>query len=129
IDPVVLRFASDTTLFCYLSGSPAETHVVLGDARRSLTAAHERYDLIVLDAYSSDAIPVHLITREALRVYLDHLAPHGVLAFHLSNRYFELVPVVAGLARDAGVACRVRTQPRLSDHDLKNGRSPSTYAV
>src|SRR5436309_1782835 len=107
IDPAVQHIATDPKLFCYLHECPAEVRVVLGDARLSLAATGERYDLMILDAYSSDAIPVHLLTREALRLYLERLAPHGVLVLHLSNRYFDLVPLVARLAADAGLVCRV----------------------
>jgi spermidine synthase len=63
-----------------------------------LTGTH---DLIILDAFSSDAIPIHLLTREALDSYLRKLSPHGVLAFHITNRYFDLRPVLSRLARDA----------------------------
>jgi hypothetical protein len=81
----------------------------LGDARlsmeRELAAGQPgRYDVIAVDAFSSDAIPVHLLTREALGVYLAHLAPGGIVAFHVSNRYLDLPPVVAQLAAAHGVA-------------------------
>ena len=131
IDPVVERIAADTSLFCFLSACPAQHRVVLGDARRSLAESQDRYDLMIFDAYSSDAIPVHLITREALELYLDRLAPRGVLVFHLSNRYFDLAPVVAALARDRGLACRLRRYgDGLTEHEVEEERkSPSTYAV
>ena len=108
IDPIVERIASDTSYFCYLAASRAAQTIVLGDARRSIAATHERFDLMVFDAYTSDAIPVHLLTREALAAYLEKLKPGGVMVFHLSNRYFDLVPVVARLASDARLPCRVR---------------------
>ncbi|HEX2210727.1 MAG TPA: fused MFS/spermidine synthase, partial [Longimicrobium sp.] len=107
IDPGIERIARDTAYFTYLADSPARTRVVLGDARLSLardTAA--TYDLILLDAFSSDAIPVHLVTREALQTYLARLAPRGIIAFHISNRYLDLEPVVAALAKDRGLAAR-----------------------
>ena len=103
--------------------------MVLGDARLSLAASSERYDLMILDAYSSDAIPVHLLTREALRLYLGHLAPHGMVAFHLSNRYFDLVPLVARLAADAGMVCRVSNSYDLTKQDIVEGKIPSLYAI
>jgi spermidine synthase len=82
--------------------------VVLGDARLSLQRAPDSgYTALVLDAFSSDAIPVHLLTREALALYRSKLAPHGVLLLHLSNRHLELRPVVSELARDAGWTGRV----------------------
>ena len=85
----------------------------LGDARIRLEAGkrerpRERYDVILVDAFSSDAIPVHLLTREAFRLYFDRLAPGGILALHISNRYLRLEPVVANLARDGGYAALVQ---------------------
>ena len=129
IDPAVRHIATDPKLFCYLQECPAEVRVVLGDARLSLAASSERYDLMILDAYSSDAIPVHLLTREALRLYLGHLAPHGMVAFHLSNRYFDLVPLVARLAADAGMVCRVSNSYDLTKPDIVEGKIPSLYAI
>jgi hypothetical protein len=129
IDPVVRRIACDPRWFCYLEECPADFSVVLGDARLSLAGSRGRFDLILLDAYSSDAIPVHLLTREALRVYLDRLAPGGIIAFHLSNKFFDLVPVVSRLALDAGLVCRVRDSGTLNDQALSEGLLPSLYAV
>ncbi|MBV9772816.1 MAG: fused MFS/spermidine synthase, partial [Gemmatimonadetes bacterium] len=126
IDPAVVRIARDPRYFTYLRDSPAQIGVVLGDARLSLARAPEHgYDLIVLDAFSSDAIPVHLMTREALRTYLAKLAPGGIIAFHLSNRFLALEPVVGALVRDAGVA------GRLGESLDPGGRygSASTWAV
>ena len=129
IDPVVARIARDPRLFCFLSASPAETRIALGDARLSLAASAERYDLLILDAYSSDAIPVHLITREALRLYLEHLAPGGVILFHISNKFFDFAPIVSRLAADAGLVCRIRTHALLTREEMAGGLLPSTYAV
>ena len=129
IDPAVNRIAHDPRMFTYLSGSPAPIHVVLGDGRLSLAKSRETYDMIVLDAYSSDAIPVHLLTRESLQLYLQHLSPDGLIVFHLSNQYFRLAPVVGALARDAGLTCRVRYSGDVSDSAAANGIMPSVYAV
>ncbi|GLC25510.1 hypothetical protein rosag_20230 [Roseisolibacter agri] len=102
IDPLMERIARDPQLFTYLRDCPPTVDVVLGDARLRLAAAPAAsYDLILLDAFSSDAIPTHLLTREALAAYLHALAPDGVLMVHVSNRYLDLEPVVAELARDA----------------------------
>ncbi len=90
------------SLFFYLRETHARTNVVEGDARLSLE--HETappYDILALDAFSGDAIPVHLITQEALALYLKHLKPQGVLAFHVSNQYLDLAPVVRQLAERA----------------------------
>jgi spermidine synthase len=113
IDPGIERIARDTAYFTYLADAPVRPRVVLGDARLSLAAdSAVRYDLILLDAFSSDAIPVHLVTREALDTYLSRLAPGGIIAFHVSNRYLNLEPVVAALARDRGLVARAGQGPR-----------------
>jgi hypothetical protein len=128
IDPGVEWVARDSGYFTFLRDSTATIGIILGDARLSLANVPDAgYGLIVLDAFSSDAIPVHLITREALRdVYLRKLAPGGLLAFHISNRYIDLRPVLAGLARDASLACRVRVDPTADD---TTGKSASTWVV
>jgi SAM-dependent methyltransferase len=128
IDPTVERIARDPRYFSYLADSPARIDVVLGDGRLSLTRAKDSsFSLIVLDAFSSDAIPVHLLTREALGVYFRKLTPGGVLAFHLSNRYLNLEPVVARLAADAGAAARIRVNmAHIREHF---GEDVSVWAV
>ena len=86
--------------FTYLRDSRAEVHVELGDARISLERQQpQQYDVIALDAFSGDAIPAHLLTKEAFEQYLRHLRPSGVIAVHISNRHLDLVPVVGGLAK------------------------------
>ncbi len=121
INPVVVRLARDPRWFSYLADSRARIAVVLGDARLTLSGAPpRRYDLLVLDAFSSDAIPMHLLTREALRLYLDKLSDGGVVAMHITNRYLNLAPILARLAQDAGLACRDRS------HDTSN--TPEDYA-
>jgi SAM-dependent methyltransferase len=88
--------------FTYLGKSRAHVEIVNGDARLSLAAeAPQRYDVLAIDAFSGDAIPVHLITSEALELYRRHLQPNGVIAFHVSNRYLNLAPVVKQLADHA----------------------------
>ncbi len=107
IDPVVVRLARDTRYFHYLEECGADSRIVLGDARLSLKAGpSQRYDLLVLDAFSSDAIPMHLLTREAVDLYFDQLAPHGVIALHISNRNLQLTPMLVALASDLGLAGR-----------------------
>ena len=103
IDPTVVRIARDPRMFRFLSECAPSVPVVLGDARLTLAAAEARYDLIVLDAFSSDTIPVHLLTAEAFAIYLAHLSPHGVLVIHGSNRHLDLVPVIAAAAKAAGL--------------------------
>lgn len=105
IDPTVERIARTARLFTYLRDCPPRTDVVIGDARLSLrSAADSEFDMIILDAFSSDAIPAHLLTREALALYLSKLKDDGVVAFHISNRYLDLRPVIIALANDARLA-------------------------
>ena len=107
IDPEVERVARDPRLFTYLRDCPGASDVVLGDARLSLERAPPgAFGLVVADAFSSDAIPVHLSRARRWRC-TSRLAPGGVLAFHISNRYLDLDPVLGALAREAGLACRV----------------------
>ena len=102
IDPEVLYLARDSGLFTFLKDGQASMHYVLGDARLTLAQQPDHiYDFLVLDAFSSDAIPTHLLTQEALEMYARKLAPGGMIAFHVSNRYLELSPVVALTARKA----------------------------
>ncbi len=91
--------------FTYLNDCLAEHEIILGDARVSMERERDekdfqRFDVLALDAFSSDAIPVHLLTREAFQLYFLHLAPDGVLAVHISNRHLDLEPVVFSLARE-----------------------------
>jgi spermidine synthase len=98
IDPVVRMVASDPKWFRFLHDSKANVNVVLGDARLELAKSPNSYDLIVLDAFSSDAIPIHLLTLEAIQMYLRHLNKDGLLAFHISNRFLDLEPILATAA-------------------------------
>lgn len=118
--------------------------MVLGDARLSLgdVAAHS-YDLIFADAFSSDAVPVHLLTEEALAVYLDKLADHGVLVVNITNRYLDLEPVLAALAERAGLVGRIQEEVKaplgeedardgkipIDEKDVKKGKAPSRWVV
>ena len=102
INPLVERLARHW--FTFLHDSPARVEVILGDARLSLAAeSPQHFNVIVVDAFSGDAIPVHLLTREALALYRRHLQPGGVIVFHVSNQYINLEPVVAAIAGDAGM--------------------------
>ncbi len=102
INPDVISIAK--RYFTFLEDSSAEQAIVTGDARLSLEfESPQNFDILVLDAFSGDAIPVHLLTREAMEVYLKHLSSDGVLACHISNLHFNLRPVIAGLASDCGL--------------------------
>jgi hypothetical protein len=100
LDPGVARLsAGETPVFTYLRDAKGEVSVALGDARLTLEReAPQEYDVLAVDAFSSDSIPMHLLTVEAFRAYLRHLAADGVLAFHVTNRYLDLKPVVRGAA-------------------------------
>jgi hypothetical protein len=115
IDPEVIRIARDPHRFEFLSRCAPETPVIAGDARLTLDASTDRYDLIVLDAFSSDTIPVHLLTREAVAGYLSKLSPHGVILLHISNRHLDLAPVVANVAQSLGLAAFAREDNSAGD--------------
>jgi SAM-dependent methyltransferase len=112
INPQVSCLA--TSIFTYLAGCKARCEITAGDARLALERQiPQQFDLVALDAFNSDSIPVHLLTREAFKTYLRHLKPNGVLAVHTSNHFLNLEPVVAGLAREFGL------QSAVVDHDAK----------
>jgi hypothetical protein len=130
IDPVVARIAGDRRFFTFLADSRAKVDIVLGDARLTLAQAPDgRYGLLVIDAFSSDAIPLHLLTREAMRRYKSKLADDGLLAFNISNRYFDLRPVIARLAQAEGLVCWSRDDLELDPVEKEGGKSPSQWLV
>jgi len=105
IDPLIDRIARDPALFPFMPACGAAMPTILGDARVELARiAGPRFDMLVIDAYSSDAVPVHLTTLEAVELYLDRLADDGVIVFHISNRYYDLERVLAGAADRLGLA-------------------------
>jgi spermidine synthase len=109
IDPAVARIARDPKAFTYLADCGAACDVILGDARLSLARSPGvNYSLLVLDAFSSDGIPVHLVTTEALDLYLERLTPDGVIAFHISNRHLDLKPILAAGAARRGLVALVQ---------------------
>jgi hypothetical protein len=104
IDPAMIRIARDPYLFSFLWLCRPVPTITLGDARLTLAEAPDgAYDLIVVDAFSSDAIPIHLLTREAMAMYKAKLTPHGMVVMHISNRHLELASVVAGIATANGL--------------------------
>ncbi|WP_336813422.1 hypothetical protein [Bosea sp. MMO-172] len=109
IDPHVIGIATDPARFSFISQCAPRIPFVIGDARLTLgDAVPGSLDLIVIDAFSSDAIPVHLLTKEAIGLYLSRLAPGGALLFHISNRHMDLGPVVAATANEHGLLTWVR---------------------
>jgi hypothetical protein len=123
IDPEVVRIARDPDLFTYLRDCPATVRV--GDGRRLLDDSPDRFQLLVVDAFNSDAVPVHLITREALALYLSR-AP--VVLFHISNRYLRLEGVLGNLARDGGLVCRDQTH-HPTKAQVDSGLATSKWAI
>jgi hypothetical protein len=112
IDPAIVRIARDPALFSFLAECRPDVPIMLGDARRTLAQASDAaYDLIIVDAFSSDAIPIHLLTREAMAIYLAKLKPHGLIVMHVSNRHLELASVVAGIAAANGLVTLVSDAP------------------
>ena len=106
INPQVVQVANGW--FTFLKQSPAKTEIILGDARLSLESEpSQQFDVLAVDAFSGDAIPVHLLTKEAFAVYFRHLKPGGILAIHTSNTYLKLAPVVKLLGEDADYATRL----------------------
>jgi SAM-dependent methyltransferase len=106
INPLVIELARSE--FTYLSDCEARVQVVPGDARLSLEReAPQQFDVLVVDAFSGDSIPVHLLTLQAFELYQRHLAPGGVLAVHVSNRFLDLPPVVVLAAKDRGLEARL----------------------
>jgi SAM-dependent methyltransferase len=132
LNPVVLDIAQRQ--FTFLKDSKAQVEPVLGDARLSLEleiadgafgSASQRFDILSIDAFSGDAIPLHLLTREAFAIYARAIKPDGIIIFHLSNQYLELAPVVEHIARDAGFqAALVADRPRAS-----GSTSPSDWVL
>ena len=130
IDPLIERIAFNPKYFSYLRDCPPAKRIIIGDARLSLAQAPDSsYDYMILDAFSSDAIPIHLMTREALQLYLRKLAPGGSIAFHISNRYLDLEPVVVGLARDARIAGIVGSDVGISSAETMSFKMNSKWIV
>ncbi len=130
IDPAVARLAWNPAYFTYLTDSPAQVSIVLGDGRRRIAeCADGRFDLIILDAFSSDAIPVHLLTREAVALYLRKLKPGGCLALHLSNLYLALDSVVNAVAADLRVPAAIKFDLARTPEQAFEGKADSKWAV
>jgi SAM-dependent methyltransferase len=133
IDPVVKRIAFDNDkYFTFVEDARkkgAKVDLILGDARLTMErqdlSDDEKYKIVVVDAFSSDAIPIHLITREALKMYLTKITPDGLICFHISNRYLDLKPVLANLAR----AENLKTLYFSDDDEAEAGKARSTWVV
>jgi len=126
IDEAVERIARDARFFHYLERCGGQCSVVVGDARLSLKSRNVVHDVLVLDAFSSDAIPMHLLTSEALQIYESRLAADGLLVFHISNRHILLRPTIARLARDRQLTAFARFDPTV---DTARGYEASDWVV
>ena len=130
IDPTVVRIAKDPAWFTFLDSSEAKVRVVVGDGR--LTLAREpdgTYDCLVLDAFSSDSVPVHLLTQEAIELYAGKLRPGGVLLFHLSNRHLDLAPFAAAAAAGVGMTSIEWQDDRTAEQVAESGRQGSRWML
>ena len=130
IDPVVEKLARNPNYFTFLQDSKAPFSVVLGDARLRLASVPDSYyDLLVMDAFSSDSIPVHLVTREAIQLYFRKLTEQGLLAINISNRYINLEPVLGALSRHLGLSALRQLQREISPAEREMGKSPSHWVL
>ena len=134
IDPLVVRIASDNRFFTYLGDVATDPAIklvgILGDGRLRLAEQPPASsDLIVIDAFSSDSIPLHLLTKEAVAMYASRLRPGGLIAFHISNNHFNLAPPIAAIARDLGLAAAVRSDFDVSPLEAGLGKRPSVWAA
>jgi hypothetical protein len=131
IDPDVERVARDPRYFTFLQDSAAQVDVVIGDARLTLEKAPDgSFNMLIVDAFSSDSVPVHIITREALTLYLQKLAPGGLLVFNISNQYLALEPVLANIARELKILSITQEDSTVTIVDeIRNLKSRSTWVV
>ncbi len=130
IDPMVEQIARDPRLFTYLRDCPPKSDVIIGDARLSLASApSHHYDIFVLDAFSSDVIPTHLLTRQAFELYLRKTAAGGILLIHISNRYMDLAPVLDRLAKELPLTALIQDDFELTPEEIAEGKSPSRWIL
>jgi len=130
IDPAVARIANNPALFSFFHDSEANCAVYGGDGRLGMeSVTDQRFDLVVIDAFSSDAIPVHLITLEAVQIYLDRLKPNGLITFHVSNRHFDLAPVLARLGDELHLNVYQRYDALITPQQAREAKNPSTWVT
>lgn len=129
IDPAMVDIARDPELFTFLDEARGSMEVIVADGRLGLAADERTYDLVILDAFTSDAIPVHLLTREALAAYAERLSPDGAIAMNISNRFLDLEPAVAAVARSLGMTALVQHDTEVSDEERADGKTSSTWMV
>lgn len=130
IDPLVERIARNPALFTFLENTRGRLEIKIGDGRKKVEeAAPASFDLIVIDAFSSDAIPVHLLTREALQLYVSRLKPGGVVALHISNAFLRLEPVVSAVVASTGLRGLSKLEDQVPWEDAAHGRYQSHWVA
>lgn len=130
IDPAVVRIARDPALFTYLKDAKGSLSIVVGDGRLALAAAPDGgYGVIVLDVFTSDAIPIHLLTQQAVEMYFRKLMPGGLLVLHITSRHIDLEPVVAAIATRLGLSGVVWHDAAPPSGGADAGRLASSWAV
>ena len=129
IDPTVIDIARTPSLFTYLADAPGTIDYVVGDARLTIAAEPDgSFGMLILDAFSSDAVPTHLLTREAMTLYLSKLRPHGLLIFNVSNRFIALEPEIGGTAAGLGLVA-LASLDMATEAEGKLGKSSSHWLV
>ena len=129
IDPAMVEIARDPELFTFLEEARGEMEVIVADGRLGLARDERAYDLVILDAFTSDAIPAHLLTREALAAYADRLTPDGIIAINITNRFLDLEPAVAAVASSLDMTALVQHNADISAQDRADGKFSSTWMV
>ena len=130
IDPVVAEIASNEKYFTFLKDAKAKYKIILGDGRLSIKKAPNNYfDFIILDAFSSDSIPTHLVTKQATELYLQKLNKGGILAFQITNNYLDLKPVLGSLALGTGLTGFFQNDYNILEEEKRLGKKPSTWVV
>ena len=131
IDPIVKEIATNPRFFTFLENCGKENYeVILGDGRMKLNEVEDdQFDLMIFDAFSSDAIPMHLLTLEAVQVYQGKLSPEGFMAFHISNRFFDLEPILGDLASAMGWESMTWHDIELSEEELLSGKAAASYVI
>ncbi len=130
IDPLVVELASNPNYFTYLEHAPVQPEIIFGDGRLQLAQAEDRQlDLLVMDAFSSDAIPVHLLTQEALELYLQKLKPTGMIAINITNRFLDLEPVIAAVAERLNLTGLHQYDRQVTPTEQEAGKTPSRWII
>lgn len=130
IDPAVKAIAENPDYFSFLSTAKGKVSVDIGDGRLKMqTVDNQTLDLVIMDAFSSDSIPVHLITREAIALYFQKLKPNGLILVNITNRYLDLLPVLGAISQDLKLTALHRWDIKLSEADRALGKTPSHWVA